>query len=269
MGNITKLLNECLAMHNSILNAVNRYQGDCRNCPGVKAYSKKLIELSNKILISKPFLHKKLMDDIAELPITKPNGSNCVRLRIFGSIHRTLEILEYEGNGFKLPKVFISHSKEDIDIVDCFVDMLGQIGLNPNNLFCSSANGYGIKQGSGDIYNYLQKEFSSNNLFIIYMLSTNYYKSPVCLNEMGAAWVLRSEYQSILLPNFDFPDIKGVVSPRDICFKLEDDNEIKRCLGEMKDNILNKLGLPAVNNSLWERYRDKFLKEVELIKRSN
>ena len=40
------------------------------------------------------------------------------------------------------------------------------------------------------------------------MLSKNYYNSPACLNEMGAAWVLKSDYQSILIPPFDFENIK-------------------------------------------------------------
>ena len=56
------------------------------------------------------------------------------------------------------------------------------------------------------------------------MLSDNYYKSPACLNEMGAAWVLKKEYRSILLPGFDYKEIEGAINPRKIGIKLDDDD---------------------------------------------
>lgn len=57
------------------------------------------------------------------------------------------------------------------------------------------------------------------------MLSNNYYKSYDCLNEMGAVWALRAEYQAILLPGFYFPDTCGAIVPQRISFKLDDVQE--------------------------------------------
>ena len=36
------------------------------------------------------------------------------------------------------------------------------------------------------------------------------------MNEMGAAWVLKNDYTTILLPGFEFNEIKGAINPRQI-----------------------------------------------------
>lgn len=166
---------------------------------------------------------------------------------------------------YKPPKLFISHATSDKEIIEKFVTMLEQIGVSNRQLFCSSINAYGIPQGSGNIYDYIQNEMSNDNLFVIMMLSKNYYDSYMCLNEMGAAWVKKAKYQSILLPGFNFPDIQGAIDPRDICFKLDDPENRNHALNELKDRITEHLELEPVENSLWERFRDKFTREIDNI----
>lgn len=134
---------------------------------------------------------------------------------------------------FKPTKIFISHSTYDNKIVDNFVDLLSHIGVREENVFCSSVIGYGIPQGSGDIYNSLKTEFQHHNLFVIFMLSQNYYRSPVCLNEMGATWIMQFDYQSILLPNFEFHNVEGVINPRNISFKLDDHVNRNQALNDL------------------------------------
>lgn len=175
--------------------------------------------------------------------------------------------IEYMYNHFdevyKPPKLFISHSKDDSIIVEKFVTMLEQLGVKRSQMFCSSITGYGIPQGAGDLYDYIRKEMSNENLFVIMMLSNNYYKSPVCLNEMGAAWVNQCEYQSILLPGFEFSEIDGAINPRDMCFSLSDRVNRNHALNEFKDRVIEYLGLEQVDHSLWERFRDKFTREID------
>lgn len=162
----------------------------------------------------------------------------------------------------KPPKVFISHCEKDIDIVERFVDLLSHIGISTNQLFCSSVPGYNIKQGSGNIYDYLREEFS-NNLFVIFMLSPGYYKSAPCLNEMGATWVLKKKYQSILLPGFEYSQIKGAIDPCDISFKLDDKKYRTSALGELKDNIIQFLDLTNVDVSKWDYQRERFFSTID------
>lgn len=177
---------------------------------------------------------------------------------------------EYEEKEKKLQrlkpnKVFISHSQNDIKIVEKFVDLLNRIGLDRNTLFCSSVPGFNIKQGSGDIFDFLRSEFDNNNLFVVFMLSKNYYSSVACLNEMGATWVLKNQYQTILLPGFEYKDIQGAINPRDISFKLDDKYNRNTAIGEFKNNIVNFLQMDSVDSSLWDYCRERFFKEIDNI----
>lgn len=162
-------------------------------------------------------------------------------------------------------KIFISHSTNDKEFVDKLVVLLEKMGVKQTQLFCSSIQGYGIPQGSGDLYNYIRNEMSNDNLFVIIMLSSNYYNSPVCLNEMGAAWIKQSAYQSILLPGFDYPDIKGAINPRDICFQLSDKENRRAAMNEFKNRILSHLAMEEIDQTRWERFRDAFFDEIDRI----
>lgn len=169
---------------------------------------------------------------------------------------------------YKSPKIFISHSEKDKPIVEKFVTMLEQMGVKQGQLFCSSVAGYGIPQGARDLYDFIRNEMSNDNLFVIMMLSKNYYKSPACLNEMGAAWIKQSTYQSILLPGFQYSKIEGAVNPRDMTFQLEDVKKRNYALNELKDRIVRHLGINDVPQTIWERFRDKFLEETDCLSRS-
>ena len=177
------------------------------------------------------------------------------------------EVVKYMYDHFdemyKAPKIFISHSTDDKPIVEKFVTMLEQMGVKQDQLFCSSVAGYGIPQGAGDLYDFIRNEMSNDNLFVILMLSKNYYKSPVCLNEMGAAWVKQSTYQSILLPGFQYSKIEGAVNPRDMTFRLADKDNRNYALNELKARIIRHLGINDISQNRWERFRDKFLEEID------
>lgn len=97
------------------------------------------------------------------------------------------------------------------------------------------------------------------------MLSENCYASTVCLNKMGATWVKRSTYQSILLPGFRYSEVDGAVNPRDISFSLSELKRRNHALNELKDCIVAHLGLDEIDRDLWERFRDKFTEEVDRI----
>ena len=103
----------------------------------------------------------------------------------------------------KPKKVFISHASNDKSFVQLIVNLLEDIGLSETEIVCSSIPGYGIPLGK-DIYDWLSEQFQNCDLHIIFILSDNYYNSVACLNEMGAAWVLKQKYDTVLLPEFDF-----------------------------------------------------------------
>lgn len=162
----------------------------------------------------------------------------------------------------KSPKVFISHSSQDKDYVSCLVDLLEDIGLTQEQLFCSSIPGYGIPLDE-DIYDYLKQQFQEHNLHVILVLSDNYYQSVACMNEMGAAWILQNKYTTILLPGFEFKEVKGAINPRKIGLKLDGDlTEVKEKLGQLKDTLSQEFGLAPISDVRWERKRDAFISIV-------
>lgn len=162
------------------------------------------------------------------------------------------------------PLLFISHSSSDEVIVAGMVEMLRMIGFNKMNLFCSSVPGYDIPEGE-DIYDFLRAKLSSYELFVVFVLSESYYKSAACLNEMGAAWVLKAKYSTIILPGFQIPDIKGAVNPRKMAVVMEDEKRVRGKLNQLKDRLIDFFGLPDIeDDTIWENDRNRF---IDIVKR--
>lgn len=173
----------------------------------------------------------------------------------------------YESEKKKSSKIFISHSSRDLAFVQPLVELFEHIGLNSENMFCSSVAGYNVPL-DGNIYDYLKEQFQSYDLRVIFMLSENYYNSPASLNEMGAAWVLQHRYTSVLLPQFDFRDVKGVIDQMRISIKLDSEKyELKARLNELRDIIVSEIGLElsSFSQNIWERHRDEFVDKVSSV----
>lgn len=169
---------------------------------------------------------------------------------------------EREENEMLKPKIFISHSSADLKYIEPFVELLADIGLSNDNLFCPSVPDYSIPL-SQDIYEYLSSLFSEHKLYVIFMLSDNYYKSTACLNEMGAAWVLKKEYISVLLPSFAYQEIKGAVNPNKINLRLDDNEELlKKKLGDLKNIVSEEFGI-SVPDMRWENKRNDFINTIK------
>ena len=164
------------------------------------------------------------------------------------------------------PKIFISHSSRDKEYVAKLVALLDDMGLNQTQVFCSSLPGYDIPVGK-DIFDFLREQFHEYRLHVIIVHSTNYYQSPVCLNEMGAAWVLRSNCTSFLLPSFGFDGMRGVVNQNTIAIKLDnDETELQDKLNQLYDMFAEEFGLQKKAPIIWEQKRNSFIREVKEIK---
>lgn len=169
----------------------------------------------------------------------------------------------------KKPRIFISHSTNDKAYVEKLVDLFLDMGLDEDGLFCSSYPGFGIPLGE-DVYEYLEKQFEEYDIYVIFILSDNYYRSAASLNEMGATWILKKKYLSILLPSFEFRDIRGVINPNKIAIKLDgDEDELISRLGELKEHIISMFSLKEIKPDRWERKRNEFINSVLNIKVDN
>ena len=112
-------------------------------------------------------------------------------------------------------KLFISHSSKDKPYMEALSEMLEDIGMPDGSFVCTSVAGHGIP-GGAKIYDWLRDQFLKCDLRVLFVLSRNYYESAASLNEMGAAWVTKVSDTLLLLPGFDFSDIKGCVDPREM-----------------------------------------------------
>ncbi len=169
----------------------------------------------------------------------------------------------------KRPKIFISHSSKDKQFVEEIVNLLDGMGLNQTQVFCSSLPGYGIPIDTS-IFDYLRDQFLEYNLHVIFIHSDNYYKSIVSLNEMGAAWALKSVATSILLPGFSFEKMTGVVNNQTIAIKLDCQRfELQDKLNQLYDKISAEFSLVKKADIIWQKKRDSFIEAISQVTYQN
>lgn len=124
-------------------------------------------------------------------------------------------------------KVFISHSSKNKIYGEKLVELMRGLGLKENEIIFTSNIAYGIPVGQ-NIFNWLKSQISENP-FVIYLLSEEYYESIACLNEMGAAWIIENKHAAIFIPNFNLSSKEfqsGVLDPREIGFYINDENRV-------------------------------------------
>ncbi|SFP78869.1 toll/interleukin-1 receptor domain-containing protein [Hymenobacter arizonensis] len=156
----------------------------------------------------------------------------------------------------KIKRVFISHASKDVKYVEELIDLLKLIGLQKNQIFCTSVPGYGIPLGA----NFLSeiKDQISNEVLVLFVFTSNFYASHVCLAELGAAWVLSKEHVPIVVPPFGFGDIKGVL-PNTQGMIINDELQVN----ELARKIESLFGLASHSvNDDWERSRKRIIERI-------
>lgn len=154
-----------------------------------------------------------------------------------------------------MSKLFISHSSQDDEIVKPLIDLIENIGVPHNQIFYSSHPAYGVGLGE-NIFTRLKKELE-DDVFALFMLSDNFYKSPVCLCEMGAVWIKSSKQIPILIPPFGFSAIQGVF-PDSLGFTMNDKNQLNNFKGELESYFK----LTPIHLSRWEEKRDEYISKI-------
>ena len=150
-------------------------------------------------------------------------------------------------------RIFISHSSKDKDIMEKFTDYILQlgIGLSHEDIFCTSIEEMGIRNGE-DIRQHIKDNVQGAD-FSFLMLSKNYKKSEICLNEMGAVWAVDNRVRYYLLPNVDFKEI-GWLCETNKAEKLYD----SVVLDALEEELTDFYGLPY-KGGIWSRQRQNFV----------
>lgn len=167
-------------------------------------------------------------------------------------------VLKQSELEYSLKKIFISHASIDKEVVEKIIDLLKVIGISDNQIFCTSFEGYGIELGE-DFLERIKNELNSDVL-VLFILSSNFYNSPVCLCEMGTTWMKTTQHIPILIPPLKFSDIKGVI-PSSQSMMLDD----KEKLNSLKRKVENLFKIQSTDSSIWERKRDKILNEIQIV----
>ena len=175
----------------------------------------------------------------------------------------TPEIAKTATSAKKTPLVFISHSHEDGEFVVALVNLLEDMGFTKDTLFCSYVHEFGIPL-NGDIFETIRGLFLEHYLYVIFIHSPRFYGSPVSLNEMGAAWVLKTDFCSILTNDMEFGKMKGVVNNAKLSIKV-DNNEAPALMNDLYKQLKAIFHLHEMGINKWERKRDQFLSVVRNI----
>ncbi|MFA8299724.1 MAG: toll/interleukin-1 receptor domain-containing protein [Hyphomicrobiales bacterium] len=163
-----------------------------------------------------------------------------------------------QNNNTSVKKIFISHSSKDKDIVKYIIKLLRAMNVRPNQIFCTSFDGYGIELGE-DYLKRLKTELN-DEILVLFILSENFYKSEISLCEMGATWVKTNQHIPILIPPFDFKDMKGVI-PTTQGMKIDDGRKVN----SLKSKIKKYLSLEEIEDNIWESDRNEIITEINSI----
>jgi hypothetical protein len=203
----------------------------------------------------KSYAFGKYFKNITDDFIVHPHGG----LKLNGAVNKVKADNKAAVN-FKntnLKKIFISHATADKEIVELFIDLLEDIGLKSNQIFCSSFEGYGIPLGE-DFLDRIKQELSSD-VIVLFIITNNFYESKVCLCEMGAAWALSKGHIPIVVPPLSYSDIKGVI-PMTQGLLINDLSK----LNSLKDKLEQDFKIEEkIGANIWERKRKKFIESLD------
>lgn len=202
--------------------------------------------------------------------LTEINNGLSVLESSLEAINMGLEITDSMKQIYsKPPKIFISHKTEDKPFVDELIKLLEfVVGANTKRIFCSSAGGYDIKPGK-EILTELKRQFDDYEIIFLIVHSPRYYSSPICLNEMGAAWVLGSKFFSFLTPDCSYSELKGAIDSKYMSIKVNDPQEtVISKLNAFKDNLIKVFSIDeeGFNSIKWESVRNDFILNTSSIK---
>ena len=159
-------------------------------------------------------------------------------------------------------KIFISHRSKDVEYATAIVDFLEDLGVASKSIVCTSVPDHLIPNGK-KIYDWLREQFLSYNLHMLFLLSDNYYESPDCLNEMGAAWVTKADSDVFLLPGFSADKMRGCIGKELMAIACDcDENILKDRVRQLRDKVCNEFGLSIPEDRRWERIQTALLQQI-------
>lgn len=162
--------------------------------------------------------------------------ATCVKFKLAGKIYYN--------------KIFISHASKNKLLIDEFVDKILRLscGFNTSDIIYTSRQTTGVGLGDG-IPQFIKDNIKTSSL-VLFMISSDYRQSEVCLNEMGAAWALDKKTISILLPDVSFNSL-GWLTSLDKAIKIND--------SEGLDKLVSMISRKELDIVDWNRQKELFI----------
>jgi TIR domain len=133
-------------------------------------------------------------------------------------------------------KIFISHASADRKLADLLRDTLVLGGIPRERIFYSSSRATGIPSGT-DIRAHLRSELQQAGL-VIELISATFLTRPMCLIELGGAWVLEKSTYPIVVP--PLTRIQAVAQIGDVHMGQLSSDEV---FDELHDRLTSDVGL--------------------------
>ena len=214
-----------------------------------------LCSISNQLISLLHGLQPQITESLNHA-VSTINNNGYVSAFSYGELRACYHMLKSIYMPTTSKKIFISHSSEDKDIINGFINMILKLGcgFKRDEIFCT-LNHTAIRTGD-DFRNEIIKNMKDCD-FILCMISENFKRSEVCANEMGAIWAIEGKR---ILP-FKFPNI----SFKEIGFlnvvKQSADITDKSKLDELYNELLNYYGMAPD----WINYNQQTADFIQLV----
>lgn len=144
-------------------------------------------------------------------------------------------------------RVFISHAASDKPLAGLIQRLLIMSGVPRERVFYSSDRATGVPAGRGS--REVLKEMLRDNPFVMEVISNTFMTRPMCLMELGAAWVMEVPTFPIVVPPLSrtelITQIGDVHLPR-----LGSEDELDELFDELHGRLLEHLGV-TVQAAVW------------------
>lgn len=188
------------------------------------------------------------------------------RAEITDDMYLTKMMIDFSKNSGNMKStegtIFISHSSKDKALVEQFVDEILQLGMgiSSDRILCTSIEEMTIPNGE-KMREWIHEKIENCSLVFL-MISPNYKKSEICLNEMGAVWALEKDVKILLLPGIDYGNFGWLEEIRQAGHI-----ESEGVLDQLYDDIRTEYGSDK-KVAEWGRHRKKFLDFCNILPKS-
>jgi len=166
----------------------------------------------------------------------------------------------------QMKRIFISHASKDNEIVQAFIDelLVGALAVKVTDIFCTTTDGTKIKSGE-DWRNEIKEHLVKAKITFLF-ITPNYKESEICLNEMGAAWVLSGRTIPLFVEPINYDSV-GLLQEVKQVEKLQDEKSLDR----IKDILQEDLEIPAIEirSDRWTAKKKEFLEKLNKHLKSN